>query len=199
MEKKQVINTFDALNAVDVNGHTERKGQLTYLSWAWAWAEVKKRFPDASYAVTKFDGRPYLYDASLGYMCETSVTINGETLTMWLPVMDHTNRALKAEPYGTVKQGATMYEINKTIMRCLVKNLAMFGLGLYIYAGEDLPEAVVEQQQAQIAEAAAAFRACPTLADLLRAWDNTPEEIRPSVQTVATQRRIELQQTTPQN
>ena len=80
----------------------------------------------------------------------TKVTINGITKEMWLPVMDSKNKAMKKEPYTyTTKYGektvesATMFEINKTIMRCLVKNLAMFGLGLYIYAGEDLPEADV--------------------------------------------------------
>lgn len=140
--------TFDKLRAINVNGHTEQKDGLTYLSWAWAWDEVKKAYPDAVYKVWKDEeGRPYIYDNNLGYMVFTSVTIEGETLEMWLPVMDGSNKAMKSEPYEiqtkyktiTVK-AATMFDINKTIMRCLVKNLAMFGLGLYIYAGEDIPE-----------------------------------------------------------
>lgn len=122
---------FEKLYAIDVNGKTEKKGNLTYLSWAWAWAEFKKICPDGEYEVKKFDGIPYVYDPNTGYMVYTSVTAGGVTHEMWLPVMDSKNKALKQ---------ATMFEINKTIMRCLTKNLAMFGLGLYIYAGEDLPE-----------------------------------------------------------
>lgn len=148
-EKKAV---FDVLNNVNVNEHTETKDtgkvRLTYLSWAWAWAEAKKRYPDANYEIIKFNGIPYVYDEKTGYMVYTTVTIEGITHEMWLPVMDGNNRAMKADPYKvTFKNGssitiqaATMMDINKTIMRCLAKNLAMFGLGLYIYAGEDLPE-----------------------------------------------------------
>ena len=90
---------------------------------------------------------PFVFDPNMGYMCSTEVTIKGETLEMWLPVMDGANKAMKLEAYEyTTKygnksvQGASMFDINKTIMRCLVKNLAMFGLGHYIYAGEDLPQ-----------------------------------------------------------
>lgn len=147
-EKK---NAFEVLNAVNVNGHTEVKDtgktKLTYLSWAWAWAEVKKRYPGASYEIVKFNGLPYVFDEKTGYMVYTTVTIEGITHEMWLPVMDSNNRAMLDHPYDvstsyktfTVNK-ATMFDINKTIMRCLTKNLAMFGLGLYIYAGEDLPE-----------------------------------------------------------
>lgn len=144
-------NVFDELSAINVNEHTEKKSngsvQLTYLSWTWAFAEVSKRYPDMSYEVRHWDGKPYLYDENLGYMIETSVTVNGQTKTMWLPVMDGTNRAMKDHPYEVqtkyktvTVQPASMMDINKTIMRCLVKNFAVFGLGLYIFAGEDLPE-----------------------------------------------------------
>ncbi len=151
------ITAFNILSAIDVNGHTEKKKtgstELTYLSWPWAWAEVKKAFPTASYEVMKdAEGLPYVYDPRTGYMVYTSVTIENVTHEMWLPVMDGANKAMKAEAYTykvkdwKTKQyvekevaPATMFDINKTIMRCLVKNLAMFGLGLYIYAGEDLP------------------------------------------------------------
>lgn len=141
-------NVFETLNAINVNEHTEGKNGLTYLSWAWAWAEFKKVYPDATYEVVKFDGKPYVYDENLGYMCYTTVTVEGLTHEMWLPVMDGANKAMKAQPYTYTDrwnkektvQAATMFDINKTIMRCLTKNLAMFGLGLYIYAGEDLPE-----------------------------------------------------------
>ncbi len=147
-EKK---TAFEILNAVNVNDHTEVKDtgkvKLTYLSWAWAWAEVKKRFPTASYEIIKFDGLPYVYDEKTGFMVYTKVTIEGVTHEMLLPVMDGNNRAMLDHPYEVktkynsfTVQAATMFDVNKTIMRCLTKNLAMFGLGLYIYAGEDLPE-----------------------------------------------------------
>lgn len=147
-EKK---TAFEILNAVNVNEHTEVKDtgkvKLTYLSWAWAWAEVKKRFPTASYEIIKFDGLPYVYDEKTGFMVYTTVTIEGVTHEMWLPVMDGNNKAMFDHPYEVqtkynkfTVQAATMFDVNKAIMRCLTKNLAMFGLGLYIYAGEDLPE-----------------------------------------------------------
>jgi hypothetical protein len=171
------MSVFDTLNQINVNDKTEAKNGLTYLSWAWAWAEVKKVYPDADYTIKKFGDAqlPYVYDENTGYMVFTDVTIEGQTHEMWLCVMDGANKAMKSAPYTyTVKNGnykyakfntedgkfydkygneqhefiektveaATMFDINKTIMRCLVKNLAMFGLGLYIYAGEDLPEEV---------------------------------------------------------
>ena len=125
------MTKFEEVMKVNVNDKTEKKGNLTYLSWAWAWAEFKKLYPDATYEVKKFDGLPYVHDGDTGYMVYTSVTADGMTYEMWLPVMDARSKTL---------MNATMFDINKTIMRCLAKNLAMFGLGLYIYAGEDLPE-----------------------------------------------------------
>ena len=136
------MTTFEKLSAINVNERVEKKNGLTYLSWAWAWSEVKKACPDATYKVGETD-----YDEAIGFMCHTTVTIDGETLEMWLPVMDSSNRSMKKIQYTvSTKYGdktieaATTFDINKTIMRCLVKNLAMFGLGLYIFAGEDLPE-----------------------------------------------------------
>ena len=122
--------------------------ELSYLSWSFAWANVKKRYPDASYEIMKFGEKqtPYVYDEKTGYMVFTRVTIEGVTHEMWLPVMDNRNEAMLDHPrqvkyknYTATVEAATMFDVNKTIMRCLVKNLAMFGLGLYIYAGEDLP------------------------------------------------------------
>jgi hypothetical protein len=141
--------TFEKLSAINVNDKVEKKNGLTYLSWAWAWAEVKKSYPDASYKIVYdlYHNKPYFYDENLGYMVMTEVTISGETLGMWLPVMDGANKSMMAESYTYVTRygektvdAATMFDINKTLMRCLVKNLAMFGMGIYIYAGEDLPE-----------------------------------------------------------
>lgn len=147
MEKQQDV--FQTLNSVDVNNHTEKKNGLTYLTWAWAWAEVRKRCPDATYEIVKDEhGLPYVFDPRTGYMVYTRVTIAGETHEMWLPVMDSGNHAMTDHPYQVngrygkpiTVAAATMFDINKTVMRCLTKNLAMFGLGLYIFAGEDLPE-----------------------------------------------------------
>lgn len=144
-------NTFKELYELNVNKFVEKKNtgsiSLSYLSWTYAWKEIKSRFPDAQYEIVKFEnGLPYCYDEKTGYMVYTKVTIEGITHEMWLPVMDSHNAAMLSEPY-TVKtkyssytvNKCTMFDVNKTIMRCLTKNLAMFGLGLYIYAGEDLP------------------------------------------------------------
>jgi hypothetical protein len=152
---------FDKLYEINVNNHTEEKNGLTYLSWAWAWQEVKEVYPDATYTIKKFENSlPYVYDEKVGYMVFTEVTIEGLTHEMWLPVMDGANKAMKSEPY-TYKtkygektvEAATMFDINKTIMRCLVKNLAMFGLGLYIYAGEDLPQVEEKKIDKELATA----------------------------------------------
>lgn len=152
MESKK--STFEKLSAINVNAHVEKKSNLTYLSWAWAWSETKKACPDATYKIGQTD-----YDEVLGFMCHTEVTIDGETLEMWLPVMDGANKSMLKTSYtykgnswengrkvvvDKTVEAATSFDINKTIMRCLVKNLAMFGMGIYIYAGEDLPETKTE-------------------------------------------------------
>lgn len=164
--------TFNVLYQIDVSNYTEKKKsgktELTYLSWAWAWAEVKKRFPDANYTIQRFgeNKMPFQHDENLGYMVWTTVSINDQKHEMWLPVMDGANKAMKSKPYEyqVIKwtngkrdgftnkrvEQATMFDINTAIMRCLVKNLAMFGLGLYIYAGEDLPEMPsIKEEQAK--------------------------------------------------
>lgn len=151
---------FQLFLETNVNEYTEKKNGLTYLSWTYAWKEFKKVYPKAEYQIRHWDGKPYLYDENLGYMVETTI-YNGEDehgpegteYSMWLPVMNGANKAMKDKPYTySVKnyktgnteektvEAATMFDINTSIMRCLVKNIAMFGLGLYIYAGEDLPD-----------------------------------------------------------
>ena len=123
-------DVWGELSHVDVSEHVETKGtgsyQLKYLSWAWAWGELMKRFPDSSY---EFEPPLFFDDGS----CEiwVTVSINGTSRKMWLPVMDHKNNAI-------IKPNSR--QISDTRMRRLVKCLAMFGLGHYIYAGEDLPE-----------------------------------------------------------
>lgn len=136
---------YKALASIDCSSFTEKKKDLTYLSWSHAWNAVASRY-DASYEVVKFDWKPYFFDESLGYYVETKVTIEWFTRWMQLFVMDWANNAMTNESYTyTTKywdktvEKATMFEINTAIMRCLTKNLAIFGLGINIYAWEDLP------------------------------------------------------------
>lgn len=126
-------NYFSMLNSINVNDKTEKKNGLTYLSWAWAWGEAKKLFPDATYTIYENkDGLFYHTDGMTAWV-KTGVTINGIEHIEYLPVMDHRNNSI---PVGKV----TSFDVNKTIQRSLTKALARHGLGLYIYAGEDLPE-----------------------------------------------------------
>lgn len=161
MEKEK--NYFTELYSLNVNENVEKKEGLSYLSWSWAVAEILKKYPDMTYEILRFENNlPYTYDEKTGYMVFTKVTIEGITREMWLPVMDSKNKAMLDHEYtydvknwktGEIVEKtvapATMFDINKTIMRCLTKNFAMFGLGLYIYAGEDLPE---EEQNKKITE-----------------------------------------------
>ena len=163
MEAKKEL--FKELVQINVNDYVEQKNGLNYLSWANAVQEICLRHNEEfDYEIEKFGESklPYVYDDGVGFMVFTKITLFGKTREMWLPVMDNANQAMLKEPYTyKVKkyewnaetrkkeflgnydeknvEKATMFDINKTIMRCLVKNLAMFGLGLYIYAGEDLP------------------------------------------------------------
>lgn len=149
---KEIREKFQELYSLDVSKYVEKKQGLSYLSWSYAWAEFKKIYPDATYEVKKDEsGRCYFGDEQIGYMVYTSVTAGGLTYEMWLPVMDNNNKAMKLNAYTYSTRGGeksveavSMFDINKAVMRCLVKNLAMFGLGLYIYAGEDLPEDIKE-------------------------------------------------------
>jgi hypothetical protein len=129
--------TFEEIIKINVNDKTEKKGNLTYLSWSWAWTEFKKIYPKATYTVDKFDGTYCTGNEKLGYMVRTEVLADDLVYEMWLPIMDMRNNAI-LQP--------KMTDVNKAIMRCLAKNLAMFGLGLYIYAGEDLPEGEEEEE-----------------------------------------------------
>ncbi len=146
---------FDALYSLDLSDKLEKRenDKLSYLSWANAWAEFKRAYPNAEYRIIKdpTTNLPYFNDPNTGLIVYTEVTADNQTYEMWLPVMDAKNKAMKEQPYTyqvydsykktyveKTVQAATMFDINKAIMRCLVKNLAMFGLGLYVYAGEDL-------------------------------------------------------------
>lgn len=154
---------FNSLYSLDLNDKLEKRDndKLSYLSWANAWAEFKAAYPSATYRIIKNPATnlPYFSDHNIGIMVYTEVTVEGLTYEMWLPVMNGANKAMKETSYiyqvwdsyqkkhvEKVVQAATMFDINKSIMRCLVKNLAMFGLGLYVYAGEDIPEKPADEQ-----------------------------------------------------
>lgn len=128
-------NYFIKLNEINCNDKTEQKNGLTYLSWAYAWGEVKKLFPEATFTIYEnpnLGGMPYFTDGRT-CMVKTGVTINGIEHIEYLPVMDYRNASIPADK-------VTSFDINKAIQRSLTKAVARHGLGLYIYAGEDLPE-----------------------------------------------------------
>ncbi len=130
-------NYFEELYNIDVGDKIEKKGNLSYLSWSYAWAEVKKKHPTANYKIYEtLEGVNYFHDNKTAWV-KTSVTIEGVEHIDYLPVMNNKNRSI-------LLNDITSFEINKTIQRSLTKAIARHGLGLYIYAGEDLPEAVEE-------------------------------------------------------
>ena len=152
MAQKNEKSVFEVLNAINVNEHTEKKNGLTYLSWAWAWQEVKKNFPDATYTIYEnANGLNYHTDGRTCWV-KTGVTICGLEHIEYLPVMDYRNASIPVEK-------VTSFDVNKAIQRSLTKAVARHGLGLYIYAGEDLPDAQNAQDDkfgAAILEVAAA-------------------------------------------
>ena len=226
---------FDALYSLDLRDKVEKYNDLTYLSWANAWAEFKRCYPSATYRIIKNPetNLPYFSDPLIGIMVYTEVTVDGIIHEMWLPVMNASNKSMKLEPY-TYKiydkfkkeyvertvEAATMFDINKTIMRCLVKNLAMFGLGLYIYAGEDVPEndsadvqqtdtpkkttrrvkAINQTQQVntttdKYAGIKAALNACPDQQSLMSLYQQHKNEVEGNseIKALFTERKLQLQ------
>jgi hypothetical protein len=127
VERKELIARLLATN---VNGHLEKKNGLSYLSWAWAWAEALKADADATYRVEMFDGKCFM-DINGTAMVFVTVTMFKKPMTCQLPVMDYRNKAIP---------NPDAFAVNTAIMRCMTKALALHGLSLYIYAGEDLPE-----------------------------------------------------------
>ena len=126
MNQEQVLMLLNK----NVNEHTEKKANLTYLSWAWAWAEALKADPTAIYKVEMFGDKCYM-DINGTAMVFVTVTMFGKPMTCQLPVMDYRNKAIP---------NPDAFAVNTAIMRCMTKALSLHGLGLYIYAGEDLPE-----------------------------------------------------------
>jgi hypothetical protein len=130
-------NYFEKLAKIDVNEHVEKKGKFSYLSWAWAVDVLRKSDPAATWEVIRFNGMPFM-ETKLGYFVEVAVTVQGIMLSQIHPVLDNNNKPI-AQP--------TSFQINTSIQRALVKAIALHGLGLYIYAGEDLPEGAEEPQK----------------------------------------------------
>ncbi len=128
MDQQSESNSFVRLSNINVASHVERKGNFCYLSWPFAVSELRKADPLASWAVVRFNGLPYLATET-GYYVEVAVTVEGVTLSQVHPVLDARNKPI-ASP--------SAFDINTSIQRCLVKAIALHGLGLSVYAGEDL-------------------------------------------------------------
>ena len=166
---------------INVNDHTERKGNLTYLSWAWAWAEVLKIDPAARYTVHEWADMPVCYLRNGTAMVKVSVEIKGDIKTCLLPVMDNRNRSI-ADPDS--------FAVNTAIMRCLTKCIALFGLGLYIFAGEDLPEGGEKPEPDP--EVLAQISACADVAALTALFKLLPVDARQLHMDAFTTRKKEL-------
>ena len=140
-------SVFEKLDNIDVSAKSEKKGMFTYLSWAWAVRELLRVAPDATWETHDWEvngiRQPYM-ETEAGCFVKVSVTVNDITREQVHPVLDNRNQTIK-------KPNA--FEINTSIQRCLVKAIALHGLGLYIYAGEDLPTAVITKEQSNKARA----------------------------------------------
>lgn len=190
METKESI--WSRLSKVDIEGYVEKKptsNDLKYLSWMAAWKLVNEQFPDdVSFQIKEWDGKPYLVDEPLGIMVQTSITIAGITRSQHLFVMDSKNKAQRTvpytiqkkdkngKPYDTVVEAATMFDINTAIMRCLAKNLAIFGLGYELYLGEDIMKYLQNEEQKRV-EAEEAKKQEEYMAELEKQADSAIERI----------------------
>lgn len=132
------VNYFARLNAINVSEHIEKKNGYSYVSWPYAVAQLRLADPTATWTVVRFNGLPFLATEA-GVFVEVAVTVQGVTLSQIHPVLDGRNRPLIAP---------NAFDINTSIQRCLVKCIALHGLGLYVYAGEDLPVVSVESTAA---------------------------------------------------
>lgn len=167
---KENKSVFEVLNAINCNGHTEKKGNLTYLSWAWAWQMVKQNFPDATYTIYEnADGLLYHTDGRTCWV-KTGVTINGLEHIEYLPVMDFNNKSIGVN-------NVTSFNVNTAVQRSLTKACARHGLGLYIYAGEDLPndsapKQMSEDEQDELAMAIQEARGAKSRESLVGVWND---------------------------
>lgn len=174
---------WDTLSKVDVSDHVEKKMNLSYLSWAWAWGVLMEHYPDAQYtSSTQFD------EVSKTCMVVIKVTIGDCHREMWLPVMNHKNQAII---------NPTSRDTSDALMRCLVKCLAMFGLGHYIYAGEDLPQqdqaAEKEAEERMLDQWRKKFEDCQSLDSLVDVWAQTPKHLKPKLEEAKNAMKDKLQ------
>lgn len=207
----------DKIETISSNGRS-----LSYISWSYAWGIFKQLYPDAHYEIVKNPetNLPYFYDPEAGIMVYTRITANHETHEMWLYVMDNQNQAMRFVPY-TYQQwnsksraweergvrAATMADVNKTVMRCLVKNMSIFGLGLNIYAGSDLPDFNIEPEEEKpratkkrntpkdrFAAIKAAINAAPDTNSLVILYNSHVQEVEanPEIKQLFTIRKEEL-------
>lgn len=176
-----MASVYETLSTVDLGNHIEKKGNLAYVSWAWAWATVKKFYPEAFYTIYENSaGLNYHTDGSTAWV-KTGVTIEGLEHIEYLPIMDQRNRSI---PLANI----TSFDVNKAIQRSLTKACARHGLGLYIYAGEDLPEErpMNADERAEIVASIVSRAAEKGYSDKInetaykgRSWDNlTDEELK---------------------
>lgn len=178
-----MTDNFAKLNSIDVSKHTEKKNGFTYLSWAWAWGELKKVCPNAKYTVYENkDGWNYHTDGKTCWV-KTGVTIDDLEYIEYLPVMDYRNRSIPAE-------SVTSFDVNKSIQRSLTKAVARHGLGLCIYAGEDLPE-VTEFTKANT-DMVKQINNCKTLKALSALYEMASASEKSQYKALFTKRKTEL-------
>ena len=163
----QSKTVFDTLNAINVNDRTETKNNLTYLSWAWAWQTVKENYPTATYTIYENEGGMFYHSDGKSAWVKTGVTIEGIEHIEYLPVMDFRNASIQIDKLNST-------DVNKSIQRSLTKAIARHGLGLYVYAGEDLPqnEVVALAEEKAKAEKERKAAALLTLKKGDKNWDN---------------------------
>lgn len=215
-EKRAIM--FEALSALNLNEFVEKRNDLTYLPWSDAFDVLRSVYPSATYKVVRnSNGLPYFADPNTGIIVFTEVTIDGITSECFLPVMDFKNQAMKLEPYtyqawNSFKKcneeksvaAATMFDINKTIWRCLVKNIAIAtGIGLYIFKGEDVPEKSNDDTPAapapkpfdKYAGIKATINACNDVNELMSFYLDHEAEItaNPQLKQLLTSRKQQIQ------
>lgn len=215
-EKRAIM--FEALSSLNLNDMCEKRNDLTYLPWSDCFDVLRSVYPSATYRIIRnADGLPYFTDQNTGIMVFTEVTIDGITSECFLPVMDYKNQAMKLEPYtyqvwNSNKKcneeksvaAATMFDINKTIWRCLVKNVAIAtGIGLYIFKGEDVPEKSNDEAPAapspkpfdKYAGIKATINACNDVNELMSFYLDHEAEItaNPQIKQLLTSRKKQIQ------